>query len=58
VPPPEPKVVGSNPAWRIELQRGFCDGNNEAEELPNGSRRSRAACGLLFPGLSTSVKTQ
>src|SRR5713226_10135341 len=36
VPPPEPKVVGSNPPWRIELPRGANGGDN----APNA--RSRA----------------
>ena len=29
--PPEPKVVGSSPAWRMKLQRGPNGGNNGAE---------------------------
>ena len=31
--PPEPKVVGSNPAWRIKLQRGN-DGRINAADGP------------------------
>src|SRR5258708_39135545 len=33
-------------------------GNDRAEELHHGSRRSRDAYRLLFPSLSTSMKTE
>src|SRR5712692_6884250 len=38
LPPPEPKVVGSNPAWRITLRKG-----SEANSNHIGRRRFDAA---------------
>src|SRR6266851_10119035 len=42
LPPPEPKVVGSNPAWRIELPRATSGGDNAL---------AAAATPAVLPGL-------